>query len=453
MQKEKKTRGCFRTVLRWGFRLFAVIVLLAALVLVIRFHEALYNRFVLFPRQAAACKAIESARQKVPLDAGWNEYRGVMHAHSELSHDSKVPFPEIVAALHKTDCDFIFMTDHADEGKADYSKQWKGVHDGVLFVRGFEMQSGFMPWGLPDDTVLDTKEDPRAMAQKIAALGGVIFYAHCEDERIWDLPELTGMEIYNIHVDFADENMKEFMPNIVLSLWSYPEQVFHLMFDRPTAFLRKWDELNVSRRITGIAANDAHQNVGVLGFYTGGDTLRLTDTGHPGETSKEFKLNFFTRLLVRALWGPLTPDKQLFRVDLDSYERSAHFVNTHILARECTEPALLDALRQGRVFVAFNMLADAKGFVYLAQGREKRVVMGESIPFEPDLTLRIASPHACRFTILRQGTQVAQLTGNTFDWKVPEPGKYRVEAELDILGQWTPWVYTNPIEVTAGSNS
>jgi hypothetical protein len=63
----------------------------------------------------------------------------------------------------------------------------------------------------------------------------------------------------------------------------------------------------------------------------------------------------------------------------------------------------------------------------------------------------MASPHACRFTILRQGVQVAQLTGNAFDWKVPEPGKYRVEAELQILGEWTPWVYANPIEVTAGT--
>ena len=125
---------------------------------------------------------------------------------------------------------------------------------------------------------------------------------------------------------------------------------------------------------------------------------------------------------------------------------------THLLAKECTEPALLDALRQGRAFVAFNMLADAKGFVFLAQGREKRVVMGESIPFEQDLMLRMASPQACRFTVLRGGVQVAQLTGNAFDWKAPGPGKYRVEAALDILGEWTPWVYTNPIEVTAANN-
>ena len=32
--------------------------------------------------------------------------------------------------------------------------------------------------------------------------GGVLFSAHPENPREWDLPELTGMEIYNLHTDF-----------------------------------------------------------------------------------------------------------------------------------------------------------------------------------------------------------------------------------------------------------
>ena len=452
MATEKKRRGCFRAVLKWTARLLAVVILLAVIAICIRFHDALYSRFVLFPRQAAAWKAIQSERWEVPLDDGWNEYRGVMHAHSELSHDSDISFPDIGAALHKADCNFIFMTDHPNEGKADYSKGWKGMHDGILFVRGYEMEGGFMPWGLSDDTILDNKEDQRALARRIADLGGVLFFAHCEEPRLWDLPQLTGMEIYNIHVDFMDENLKDLLPSVLLSLRSYPDQGFRLMFDRPTAFLQKWDEMNVSRRLTGIAANDSHQNVGWRLFYNpSDDTLRLVGTGDKEEESKRIKLNFFTRPLARLLLGPLEPDRELFRLELDPYERSARYVNTHLLATECTEPALLDALRHGRAFVGFDMLANARGFVFLAQGREKKVVMGEFIPLEPDLTLRMASPHSCRFTILRNGVQVAQLTGNAFDWKVPEPGKYRVEAELSILGEWTPWVYANPIEVTASS--
>jgi len=448
MRDRQNRSGYLRSLIRWVIRLVVVVVCIATITLVIVFHEPLYHRFFLFPREQRAWEAIRAQRVEVTLHSGWREFRGVMHAHSELSHDSLITFPEIVQALHEADVDFIFMTDHPDNGKADYSKGWKGDHEGILFVRGFEMQAGFMPWGLPDSTVLNASEDPVQLAKKIRDLGGVLFFAHCEEDRLWDLPELTGMEIYNIHTDFKDEDLRKLTPDIILSLWSYPDQVIRLIFDRPTAFLARWDDLNRSRRITGIAANDAHQNTGVRGVYSANNTLRLLDTGHKDEAFKEFKLNRLTRGILRLLFGPLTPDKQLFRVDLDPYERSARFVNTHLLANECTEPALLAALRQSRAFVAFDMIADARGFTFLAEGQTRTVAIGESIPFESDLKLRIASPHACRFTILRSSAQVAQLAGNTFDWKVAEPGKYRVEAELDILGEWTPWVYTNPIEVT-----
>ncbi|NIA13754.1 MAG: hypothetical protein GWP08_06700 [Nitrospiraceae bacterium] len=38
--------------------------------------------------------------------------------------------------------------------------------------------------------------------------------------------------------------------------------------------------------------------------------------------------------------------------------------------------------------------------------------------------------------------------GIELDWQPGQPGKYRVEAELNILDEWTPWIYTNPLELT-----
>jgi hypothetical protein len=134
------------------------------------FAPQLYHHFWLFPQQAAAWKALEAQRTPVALKTGWNEYRGVMHSHSHISGDSAVEFPQIVEALHKAHCQFIFMTEHVIDGKSDYSLGWKGVHDGILFVRGAEMRSGFMPWGLPDSTILDTAEPPAQMAKQIHAL-------------------------------------------------------------------------------------------------------------------------------------------------------------------------------------------------------------------------------------------------------------------------------------------
>lgn len=433
------------------------------------FAPQLYHHFWLFPKQAAAWKELAGQRTPVALDSGWNEYRGVFHSHSHLSHDSEVQFPEIVEALHKAQCQFIFMTDHVVDGKADYSLGWRGVHDGILFVQGYEMAEGFMPWGLPEGTILSNDFDPAELAKEIRALGGVLCLGHVEAGRPFHIPEIDGMEIYNIHTDIIDELMEkhsrpELVKEFLINLFSYGDQTLRHMFDWwiLAMLVQKWDEQSLHRKITAIAANDCHQNVGVRGIYTAKDTLLLLDTGHndPEDKLYELELNVFTRPLLHLFFGPLEPDKQLFRIDGDPYDRSARFVNTHLLASELTESALLDALRTGRAFIAFNMLADASGFAYVAQGNGQQVTMGEQIAQTPGLKLLAESPLSCRFTLFRNGKKVVDQEGRTFEHEVSEPGKYRIQADIRVPGEvsvigssyalnMAPWVLTNPIEVLA----
>ena len=451
MAYREKKRGKLRFLLRWGVRVLALAVVLVAVLLLVVFRTALYHRLVTFPREAEAWAAIRAGRAEVTLDDGWNDYRGVCHSHSEVSHDCMVPFEEILQVLKDTERDFICMSDHCVDGKADYSVQWKGLKDGKLFVRGFEMSHGFMPWGLSDDTVLDCSKDPALLAKEIEERGGLLFIAHSEEPREWELPQIKGMEIYNIHTDFKDENMRDLAPDLLLNLRAYPDQTFRLIFDRQTEILRHWDQLNATRKMVGIAANDCHQNNGVVGTYTAQGTLLLLDTSP--DTIGEYSLNPLTRLLLRIFFGHLEPGRQLFHFQLDPYERMVRYVSTHVLARELTEAALLDALRQGRVFIGFDMIADSTGFTYVAEGpgpRESggRAVMGESMPWSLGIRLRGASPHPCRFTILRNGALEHQCEGREFEWASVGRGKYRVEAELEILGEWVPWVYTNPIDLT-----
>jgi hypothetical protein len=80
--------------------------------------------------------------------AGWKEYRGILHSHSKLSHDCEVPFPEILRVLKSTRLDFICLSDHCVDGLANFDSQWRGFHDGKLFVPGFEMKDGIMPFGV-----------------------------------------------------------------------------------------------------------------------------------------------------------------------------------------------------------------------------------------------------------------------------------------------------------------
>jgi len=71
--------------------------------------------------------------------------------------------------------------------------------------------------------------------------------------------------------------------------------------------------------------------------------------------------------------------------------------------------------------------------------------MGETLDYTSDIRLVARSPLPCRFTVIRDGEPVLQKEGRSIEWTPPGPGKYRVEAELWIRGEWVAWVYANPI--------
>jgi hypothetical protein len=436
-----------RRWLRRFVRLAAVAALLLVAALLVWFRGALYHRFVRFPREEAAWQALRTQRQPVTEDAGWTEFRGILHSHSAISHDCEVPFEEILAALKTARLDFICLSDHCVEGRADFNRQWRGLHDGKLFIPGFEMRDGFMPFGVAPGVVLSNRTDSAMLAREIVGHGGVLFYAHPEEPRDWDRPELTGMEIYNLHSDFKRQRhaLISLLPEVLLNLGRYPDHVYRRAFHRPEDFLRRWDDLNRTRHITGIAGNDCHQNVGLRAFCTTNGTLRLEDTSP--KTLTEIRLNGFTRPVARLFFGRLEPGRKLFHVQLDPYERSARFVNTHLLARELTEPAILDSLRAGRVFVGFDHVADSSGFRWFARSRTATAVMGETLTGSDETRLHARSPIPCRFTLVKDGKVAGQQQGRTADWTPSGPGQYRVEAELVALGEWVPWVYSNPIRV------
>lgn len=455
MPAPRKKFAFVRFVARWTFRFAAAILLVAIAATAYVFSGAVYRYLVVFPREARDWEAIRASRTSVELDDGWEEYRGICHSHSELSHDSEVPFPEILAAAKEADIRFICMSDHPQNGLADFSKGWKGEHDGVLFVRGFEMKYGFMPWGLPDDTILDAGAPPDELAARIDSLGGVLFFAHSEEEREWDLPQLAGMEIYNIHTDLkqrGSDGLMGLLPDILLSQGTYPDHVMRLIFTPQTAILKRWDDLNKTRPIAGIAGNDCHQNNGVRGYFTENNSLLLRKTSD--DDIGEIPLNAVTKALLSMAFGPLTPGRMLFRKDLDPYVRSIRFVNTHVLVKgELNEASLLDALRRGRSFIAFDIMADARGFVFLADVQGEKAVMGEAKPFSAGTRLEAESPCEVRFTLLRDGEPVQEEVGRRLAFTPQTPGRYRVEASLRVNGIWVPWVYTNPIRLTDGTGA
>jgi hypothetical protein len=152
--------------------------------------------------------------------------------------------------------------------------------------------------------------------------------------------------------------------------------------------------------------------------------------------------------LLRAIYGPLEPNKRLFRYDLDDYVRSALYVRTHLLAKSCTESDLVEALRAGRGFISFDMMADGTGFVYMAQSPQSKVVMGESVKMEPGLMLKAFSPFRGKFVLMHNGVKKDEQQGVDYAFTPKEPGQYRLEVFLNVLGKDQLWLLTNPITIT-----
>src|SRR5205085_11110621 len=101
----------------------------------------------------------------------------------------------------------------------------------------------------------------------------------------------------------------------------------------------------------------------------------------------------------------------LFRLLLDPYEYSLRHVGTHLLLTELSEPAVWEALKAGRAYVAFDWLADASGFDFAAHAGPRRFEMGSRVRWEKGLSLRGRAPLPGRWKLVRDGKIVLESSG------------------------------------------
>ncbi|MBI5369385.1 MAG: hypothetical protein HZA54_20290 [Planctomycetes bacterium] len=321
-----------------------------------------------------------------------HDYQGVIHCHSLWSHDSKGTQEEIIAAAEKTELDFILMTDHPSEHSL--TKALRGRHGRTWFLAGAEVDH----W-----LGIDMRRRTRGRGVA-AALGDLLeqdalaFVAHPEEFTDWDLPGYTGMEIYNIHADLKAEDVFRLASRAPRILFD-PTMALPSILKAPTRNLKKWDELNQRRRVVGIAGNDSHQNVEILGRK------------------------------------------------IDKYEVSFGFVNTHLLASELSGEAIRDALVRGRVYVAFEAFGKARGFTCVVESGGETARMGEEITLAPGARLAARAPQAGSWRLVKDGQIIGQGEGNGFTAPLDAPGVYRVEVRTTWRKKVWPWIYGNPIFV------
>jgi hypothetical protein len=349
-----------------------------------------YRRFKL-RRLSNAIQQLNSQRARAQPN-GFNEYKGVVHVHSFLGGHSSGTFGEIISAAQSNQLQFVIMTEHTERDFDTAAMTLKGTHGGVLFVNGNEVsrENGDRLLVLPDETSI---------------------VAYPEDFKNWDAARVNGVEVYNVFTNAKQANPVVAFFDVLWSQRSYPDLIFALYFQRPDASLKKWDQALTRARLTAIAGNDAHANIGVS----------LRDSA----------------------------GKTLLGIQLDPYEVSFRLVRLHVLIeqnKQLDATTLMEAIRAGNCFIGFDFLGDSNGFSFEAVDAGERKIQGDEISLK-DARLRVQSPVPGRIVILKDGLIWTDESGiASKEVAITERGVYRAEIYLPQLGNRL-WILSNPIYV------
>lgn len=398
----------------------------------------------------------QSKRQPVALATGLQDVKAILHAHAEDSAHTGGTRPELLAAAKRTGVQIILLTDHVRPPKDFINDSWRGIRDGVLFIPGAESE-GFLAY--PQQSIIQahTNKSFKTRDDYIGLVktgGGNIFLSHVEEKDDWATDKLDGLEIYNHHTDFMDENEFLFFLRGALTnperlkqleqlIAEFPQEVFGVSQDYLAQIIAKWDRDLLTHRLTGVSANDCHHNQVFTVKVVSSNAIEINVIGDPPRQITTEQQPRLAEILKGRQPGDL-----IGKLDFDPYDNSLRYVTTHLLLRTVDEPAVRQALQQSHAYVAHDWLCDPTGFAFVAERKGKRVaVLGDELPWQKDLQLRLATPVAGTIKLYRNGKLLQEALADKLTVPVADPGAYRAEIWLEIDGEQRPWIYANPIRI------
>ncbi len=342
------------------------------------------------------------------------EYVGALHMHSVFSDGTGKP-DEIAKFADEVGLDYIILTDH--NTMRAYDEGYEKWYGNTLLMVGCEINdkhnlNHYLALGI--DKTLSTRIPAKEYVRRVNENGGIGFIAHPHEKRSsmkehppypwteWDSEEFTGIEIWN-HMSVWMEGLTE------QNKYNYFVHPLQSVVAPPQETIKVWDELNLKRRVVGIGGVDAHAHkINLLGF---------------------FEVEVF-------------PYKVLFKS-----------VRTHVLTKlpidkdrkiDDTKRIIIDAMRNGNVFVSNYYRGDAKGFRFFGENSTRIFQMGEKMPLTDRTKLRVLLPgESCSIKLIRNGAPNDTIENIDAEFKIEEPGVYRVEVHRDNF----PWVYSNHIRI------
>jgi hypothetical protein len=214
----------------------------------------------------------------------------------------------------------------------------------------------------------------------------------------WSVERFDGLELWNQ----MSEWMEKLTPWNKLALAFSPRKS---MVGPTERILKKWDELNLERKVAGIASVDAH----AFPIKIGPGTVEIFP----------YKVHFRSLRTYLILDQPLSNDYETARSQL------------------------YQAIRECRLFCANVRWGDPKGFEFYAENGTTRGMAGETIELTDQTILKVNLPRVRTIKIIGNGRLLAETRTDKMDFAVTEPGAYRVEAWRKKRG----WLYSNHIRI------
>jgi len=342
-----------------------------------------------------------------------NQYSGIIHVHSTYS-DGARPVSEIMDIANELDINFLLLTDHNTlKGKEDGLEGW---YNNVLLGIGAELndrddRNHYLSFDIPKSFPFSLEST--SYIKEVHKSGGFGIVAHPFESRYkiakyppypwtnWDSNLFDGMEIWN--------QMSEWMEG--LTNFNGIRRILHprrSIITPKKRTLKKWDEINLDRKVVGIGGVDAH-----------------------GHIHKIFKLI------------PM----RVFR-----YKISFKTIRTHILCQEKLDKSkpftaglktVYEAIKDARCFISNYYYGDASSFRVFAENEQGRAGIGETLKYLPGTNIFVTNPREARTMLIRNGITIARENGARITFKLKESGVYRVETHVENK----PWIFSNHIRL------
>jgi len=335
-----------------------------------------------------------------------HEWIAGIHVHSTYS-DGTGTMPEILDAARDAGLDVLISTEH--DCLRVKREGWEGRHDGVLLIAGAEVT----PFAAPHCTALRIDHccgySQMAEEEYLAAIGaqdGFAMVAHPQglvrpalgirqpSWTHWRHPVVRGFELWSYLHDW----IQDFRGWRMLKAWAFWKHPERMIRGPQKQLLKTWDTVAQGRRLAAMSGLDCHAR----------------------------RIDFLNWIIF--------PYRQMFET-----------VRTHLFTEEPPGSAneidtVLDAIAEGRSFIAYDGLADATGLWAEAETPSERLLVGEEADFGGPTRLRITLPRKGQVTLIADGQPIHHRTAEQVEFVASQPGVFRFEVRLDGRA----WVFTNP---------